>query len=309
MILNWQITILERVDTVKKKSNTKDRVNYFNNIYAYYLDLSKKILSVIYFIIIKLIKNNAKLYGAKRLAKDFKSSENMFILATGDSINNYCKKDFETIKKSDSIGINFFILHNFIPKLYLIEPHENECGYFSELDQKKFKEASIMYKGYASPRKLFKVILNIIKVPSSIKNFLVMKDAYQNENFNFIPPLLREKMLNVESSDYFYNRIASIIYVVYMSYKMGYKSVVLCGFDMSDKYFYCENNKNLKQANKYNLCNPENSHRLNKTDRKKEIIEILVFMNNRFKTERGGGVFMYSRDGILSEYLPLYNQY
>ena len=135
-----------------------------------------------------------------------------------------------------------------------------------------------------------------------------MKDAYQYKSIDSVTDSMSNKVLNLKYSDFFYNRIGSILYTVYMSYKMGYKSVILCGFDMSSKYFYCTNMKYSIHAVKYGLCEVNKVNKIHNDDKRKdEIIKTLIFMNNKFKVERGGGVFVYTKDGLLSEYLPVFS--
>ena len=282
----------------------------FYKVSVFLYDYLKKSLSIFLFGLIKFIKPTSKYVGARKLKKYFKRSEMMFVLATGKSINSYSFKDFKRIGKADSVGINFFILHDFIPTFYLIEPHPNNLNYFSILSQSKFSNASVLYKGYGSLTKLSNIVRNVNSVPGNLKNFMVAKDAYQKGVWSSVPIWLRDNILKHSHSDFLYNNTGSILYAVFMSYKMGYKSVILCGFDMSDQYFYCDANSKLNQiAKQCGLCLATSANTIhNDEDRVEIIISVLTDMNNKFKMERGGGVFMYSNDGVLSEHLPIFEE-
>ncbi len=278
----------------------------FNSFVLFLNDTYKKLLSVIIFFLIRSIVPSAEYAGAKTLKNRFKSSENMFALAPGSSIGNYSEEDFSLINRYNSIGVNFFILHEFKPTLYLIETHPNRLGYFEFFKNNFTGDTPILYKGYSSHKKIGMVLKNAQASPKNFTNFLVIKDGYQRKSWSSTPIWQKNKILNMSSSDYIYNPTASILYIVYMSYKLGYKKVILCGFDMGDKYFFCDPESiNYSFAYKQGLCNIANTIH-NDDSRKKLIIEELIYMDNKFKTERGGGVFVYTKDGILSKYLRLY---
>ena len=49
------------------------------------------------------------------------TSDTVFILATGSSINGYPDSHWKTIEAHDSIGLNFFLLHDHVPTYYVME--------------------------------------------------------------------------------------------------------------------------------------------------------------------------------------------
>ena len=125
-----------------------------------------------------------------------------------------------------------------------------------------------------------------------------------------MPGWKKNNVLDISSSDFLYNDTASILYVVFISYKMGYKNVIRCGFDMSDQYFYCNpNHESYEYAANHGHCTLDSVNTIHDNeDRKKNLINILIDMDNKFSKERGGGVFVYKSDGILSRHLRLYDK-
>jgi len=275
------------------------------NIY----DNLRKLFSIFYFVLIKITNSNAKFVGCDWLMKGYKNSDTLFGLASGSSINNYTDCDFIHIQSHDSIAVSFFLIHEFVPTFYLTETHPTEVGWFGLLRYKNkyISQVPVIYKGYNSPKNLTNIIKNSLAMPKTSKNFFIMKDSALRGEFDDIPNEFLYRALDGSKSDYFYNYIASIIYIVFMSYKMGYKNVVLCGFDMDDKYFYCTNEKYKSEANALKLCEEQAINKIAKDPwRKKNIIEVLIFMNEKFKLDRNGGVYVYSEKMSLSEYLPVY---
>lgn len=272
-------------------------------------DNLRKLLSISYFILIKIINRNAKYVGCDWLKNSYKSSDTLFGLASGSSINKYTDHDFTYIKSHDSIAVSFFLLHEFVPTFYLTETHSTDVGWFRLLcyKQKYISKVPVIYKGYNSPKNLTNIIKNSLAMPVTTKNYFIMKDSALRGEFKEIPEKSIRSALDINKSDYFYNYIASIIYIVFMAYKMGYKKVVLCGFDMDDKYFYCSNEKYKSEANALKLCEEWAINKIAKDPwRKKTIIDVLIFMNEKFKLDRDGGVYVYTKKMSLSKYLPVY---
>jgi hypothetical protein len=50
-----------------------------------------------------------------------KTSDTLFILATGPSINHYTEADWAEVGEADSVGINFWLMHRFVPTAYVTE--------------------------------------------------------------------------------------------------------------------------------------------------------------------------------------------
>lgn len=272
-------------------------------------DIAHKLLSIFYFLIIKMIRPSSVYAGSKKLADNHKKSNTLYVLAPGQSISDYSTEDFDMIASADSIGINFFIFHEFNPTFYLIETHSPDKGYFKVLGTRGDMTIPILYKGYGSPSKAMQIVRNVYDVPCEVENFFIIKDAYIKNDWAKLSDGMREKVLAGSKSDYLYNYIASILYVVFMAYKMGYQSVVLCGFDMTDKYFYCEDANLYAEADKYGLCSSSSSNKIHSdSGRKENIIDVLCDMNDRFEKDRGGGVFVFSASMSLSEFLPVFKK-
>lgn len=266
-----------------------------------------KVLSVIYFSIFKFIKPSSRFVGIKYLTKFCKNSDTLYVLAPGSSIRAYDDTDFNLISKKDSIGINFFMLHDYSPTFYLIEPHSNKKGYFKELSHKEKLSTKVIFKGYGSHKKIVQNIKNIVKVPRSVDNLFITKDSCIRGEWSKQKEKIRNLALDSNADDYIYNHIASIDYVTFLAYKMGYKNLVLCGFDMSDRYFYCDDPIKSLIANKYNLCSKESANKIQSDNSKKlSIMKVLSEMDDLFKNNRSGGIFIHRKSTKLSTYFPTF---
>lgn len=65
--------------------------------------------------------------------RDFKKSDKLFILGSGSSINDLDSAAWEHISLHDSVGFNFWMLHDFVPSFYFIEPPVGQDDAWHEL--------------------------------------------------------------------------------------------------------------------------------------------------------------------------------
>ena len=53
--------------------------------------------------------------------QEYKKSDTIFIMGSGSSINTISEDQWNIISKNDSLGLNFWIIHDFIPTFYCYE--------------------------------------------------------------------------------------------------------------------------------------------------------------------------------------------
>ena len=177
----------------------------------------RKILGIIYLSISKVLIPKTTFCGVKYFIKYLKSSDKLFILAPGSSINNITKNEFQEISNHDSIGLNYFIFHEFVPTNYLIETHDTARGYFDyvKCNNLKFTKIPILYKGYNSPLKIIEFIKNLYLLrKANLDRFHIMKDAYHSDNNTGYEETGVYANIRKIKDDYFYNDVASLLYVL-----------------------------------------------------------------------------------------------
>jgi hypothetical protein len=269
----------------------------------------RRALGVIFLLISKVLIRSTVFCGIRYFVERLKKTDKLFILATGSSINQISQIDFQRISDYDSLGLNYFVFHEFIPTTYLIETHDTSKGYFEYVasNSLKFDRASILYKGYNSPMKIVEFVKNIKFLrKANIGQFYLMKDAYCSDykvdsKVSGICSIIKKT-----KDDFFYNDIASLIYVINLGYLCGYKDIVLCGFDMSDDYFYCHK-KYEDTISKYSLCNDKSLVNLIASNSKtsgrilNRIQDLEVLFN-----EKQGGIYQFKCNGRLATDLKKY---
>lgn len=246
---------------------------------------------------------------------EYKSSDTLFILAAGQSINNLTNECFDEISNSDSIGINGFAYHTFVPRYFSfeLENQQNPDTLKMFLDtsnniiklKDKYKKTAIIFRQNTfSDTSLEKNFKEIISWGNSFWNVF---DAIPGNNL-----LEYKKYLNhyfelglLDKDDFFPNKSSSLSWVISFAYQLKYKNIVFCGVDLFGDYFYL-NEKPLSpeefliQKDKIHLTGDSN------INGKVTIQDIVTVWNNDYFHKYGAQMFVSSEFSMLSNQLPVY---
>lgn len=166
-----------------------------------------------------------------------KSSDTLFVFGTGSSLKKISKKNWDRIKKFDSIGINYTILLKKIHFTYQIN---------RELHTSNKKEI----------RKQVKIIKNnkflrntVFLFPSgftcSYTNWIFSLGNWNRRNLFYLfntNIIYKLPLGSLETG--LIHRMGTITDAISFGYFMGYKKIILAGVDLYDrKYFYTSGNK------------------------------------------------------------------
>ena len=233
--LNGSIFIMQKL-----RSNIRCLIekNFFHFYFLYhffkFLKLKNRICRYIR-------KNKLKHFSTLQIS-DYKNNDSLFILGSGASINEYTEKEWEIIRHKNSIGFNFWLIHDFIPTFYMFEPtryEENNEIYFEIFSHRAelYKDVPIIGKdletGYfdvnAIPKNLRKNIFIPYRAPIPGSNETYMAKALQL--------IVNYKLFSNCNTMLF--RRASLSYLISFGVLAGYKNIILCGVDLNNaRYFY-----------------------------------------------------------------------
>lgn len=247
-------------------------------------------------------KSNIDILDINELKK-IKKSDTLFILGSGDSINSITEEEWKIIKSKDSIGLNFWLYHKFIPNFYCYEEGDDD------------ERNNIFYKNLKLKEEEYKSVI-----------FLVKSIQWHGLDYSSIPKkLIKNHKISTEIEAFsssrkemikFYNKLkirhtktlvqarASISYLIYLGYLLGYKEIVLCGVDLNNTKYFFEDIK----YNKYII--PKNEMKdIHFTEMKRvdkltisEIIEVLA--KDIFKNEIK--IYIAKSVGVLSSKIEVY---
>jgi len=182
--------------------------------------------------------------------RSVKVSETLFVLGSAWSINDISDKKWDIIGRHDSIGINFWPAHSFVPRLF----HFEDIAYDSQ---------PVMYDAFRLLlERRSKAYANSLKIVTGVNSigprqmvFELPDDIKKNFYVGFSMPViarneeeLRAGVLYMDSIGAFSPRpkIAwlfkyggSVIAAMTLAVLMGYKRIILCGVDLNKQdYFY-----------------------------------------------------------------------
>ena len=194
----------------------------------------------------KFIKaNNLKKYSELNI-DEYKSSDTLFVMGSGASINEFGDNEWNLIRYNDSIGFNFWLIHEFIPTYYMFEPTkpgelERANVFFDLLDLRSFDYKNVPIIGkYSGDNRL-----DLSRIPECLKNNIYMSyiKIPGNEKNSFIKAINIMKSLKLYKTSLLFSMRASISDAIFFGLKMKYKKIVLCGVDLNNIAYFYEDSK------------------------------------------------------------------
>lgn len=198
----------------------------------------------------KMIKRNVGSFdylSAKELPN---KNGNFFILGSGASVNELTAEQFQEIKEGYSIGLNLWVLHDFVPdaysfefiggdaskKLHVIERKLSELGKVGHLPILLFKSSLLLDGGHSQ-----------IKIPknmeSKVRLYSTARLPFWNESgmSKVLSKVLSQTWLSRLPKGIIYEKKASIERLTYLAIMAGFKNIIYVGVDLnSTKYFWDE---------------------------------------------------------------------
>lgn len=205
------------------------------------------------------LKSLEALYCSKRLQlpifgdesfASYKTSDTLFILGSGSSINKIPEERWAKIKQSDSFGFNFWLFHEHVPTFYTMEAIGNK-----EVARKpvarRFLEMARSRRDYSDVPKLvsdvhldrltfvdawpthFKSKLSIVRTLPTV--------ARSPEELKYALHALAAVGLfrRDQQPKWLFKYRATLSMLISFGIRLDYKNIVLCGIDLrSPDYFY-----------------------------------------------------------------------
>ncbi len=174
----------------------------------------------------------------------FKQSDTLFILGSGESINDLDDQQFDVIQQCDSIGFNFWLLHEFVPTFYVAEflPKSTRSDLL-------WKNLAARTNDYHNVPIVFKYSAAFLEqrynIPKDLGNWYVLPHLSIPGNgagsfgrwlkFLDMSGILTGRIVG----DITLFRQASLSWILVFALRLQYKKIVFCGVDLnSPNYFY-----------------------------------------------------------------------
>ncbi|MBS1189831.1 MAG: hypothetical protein H6R10_1623 [Rhodocyclaceae bacterium] len=181
-----------------------------------------------------------------------RSSDTLFILGSGGSIATLTEDEWKAIRSADSVGFNFWPIHDHVPDLYVTEicdvPAGQEQNYQAYCDLMAARAADyantpILIKDGERVRREW-LEAYIRNLPESLRHNIALSWDWEfpdNDEPGMVATLrtwARYGLLDKSSAPLLRKR-ASVFYMVMLGLRAGYREIVLCGVDLDNNdYFY-----------------------------------------------------------------------
>lgn len=236
----------------------------------------------------------------------YKKSDTLFVLGSGASINQITEKQWGEIRSHDSIGFNFWLLHNFVPTYYVFElPRDNEARM---VFYKILRYKTLDYKNTPIIKKSSLERLDIKQLHHlTISNLYLSNDIEipGNKKLN----LVLEKYNRLVNLGYMLRKRASLSYMIFFGLKAGYKNIVLCGIDLNNTNYFYDDKKYLDKIN-INITLKRHKGNVHKTmdpSRSELTIGKVVLTMKEILFDRNDiNLFIGSKLSVLYPSLPYY---
>lgn len=249
----------------------------------------------------------------ENLDLSFKKSDTLFILGSGSSINEYSKSQWEEIAEGNSVGFNFWLLHDFIPSFYVYEENLDEKRnniFYEILESKKdlyakvpFIVKDIEYKG-----------LSVGKIPAELKEQIYLSidltvgaseeelDLFFMKGNQFIT------RKNKNGLNVILKKSGTLSYLIFLAQQMNYKKIVLCGIDLNNSnYFYDKPEYDERYPTPSNYANKEGVHPTNlNIEGNIPMEKIIAVIDEQILKPQGIELFVGSKKSALYPIVPYY---
>jgi hypothetical protein len=206
-------------------------------------------------------------YQFERWQKKTKRSDTIFILGSGSSVLNLSDKQWQVVKNCNSVGFNFWLIHDFVPDYYFAEiPRDADSAeiMLRNLEQRageyknvffafKYRQSFVQHQQYIS------------RLPIK-KSLIFCKDIIASNPHDLAASLddLRKYRI-IKFLDLYFTKTASVDLLILWAYKLGFRNIVLLGVDLGTDYFF-ELNRDYFESKDRQIPSAGQTGTIHKTD-------------------------------------------
>lgn len=248
-----------------------------------------------------------------------KKSDMIYILGSGSSISSLSERCWRKIMQHDSIGINFWCLHDFVPTYYFFEfprdPDRLEAMIAILGDRFVDYRYTYFVLNYRPTQTLDR---EITALPHYVTERLYLNVSYS------LPTAAKHlvalslyiwhaiECVKGKSFSRIIHHRATLSAAVMFAYLAGYKHIVLLGVDLNNsKYFYEDNQSYSKYSIKSGQIHPNNIHRtvdpaITRSYGYLPIDEYLAILDSVVLKPGGSRLYSGSKESRLYPIFPYY---
>lgn len=249
----------------------------------------------------------------------YKRSDTVFILGSGPSIQRIDAEQWEHVAQHDSIGFNYWMMHPFVPSMYVWQFDLSEAGMHRERfllqdHAEAYAKVPMLVRGSVFAQG---GVGEDHPSMSLLKQFQVyyLREFPWAKGCALAPELLYDFM---ESLGYLRHGViadfvpkwrSSLGMLISWSYQMGYSRIVLCGMDMNSSGHFWDADSFQEQRVRYRLPPPGacDLHEFTDPRISPNTVPRYVATLGQWMRQRAGVEMSVINDGtVLYPALPLY---
>ena len=271
-----------------------------------------------------LFKAHAKFKGFRLINKYVdtkKKSDTVFILGSGESINELQQQDWDYIKQHNIIGLNYSFVHPVIPDYHLMEmiPLKEMQEFFCKITSERYKDVDMFFQY----KHVLKSKFNLKKYSNPDRMYVHVPHLYPTIYSEVLERYFLE-LKNPRKLDFSHlvHHNSHIGCAVMFAQTLGYKKIVMLGIDLNGgDYFSDSINEskvfpknqdytkiNLLRTKHNNITNDFKDHKHPTVNKNLLDDRGCVPMDVYFKTYNktilkscGVGLFINSKNSLLSK--------
>lgn len=265
----------------------------------------------------------AKTSGARALDASFmpmKRSDTLFILGSGPSINELSARHFDVIAAADSIGFNYWLAHDFVPRFFMFQlpPKDPQPMLdLARLRREDYRDTPFLFRGS-------NLLSNVDKIEATAGETFSPEAMWLVNEF----PIHSQCEINVDELIAFVENLGLFSHgrlpeflvkwrgtlglLLSFGWNMGYRRIVLCGIDMTSaaggSHFYDAPGYDALRK-RVNLPHPtaSNIHTMMDESHGRNTVGVYVDHLSRFMRRKAGVELMIaSTSSALHPMLPLW---
>jgi len=176
----------------------------------------------------------------------------IFLLATGESINDITEKQWEHIKSNDSIGISWFMKKGFEPTYYYSHENDNQSQYLIDVMLEKKWKTKVFLGTMHQPNKKFirwqqrpKLVYEKYKNNFNItecrfSDWITCFDGKSWTTDEDKPPLSFEEVWAKNFNEPLFGFRGTMMCALNLCSVLGYDEIILCGVDLKNGLHFYE---------------------------------------------------------------------
>jgi len=285
-------------------------------------DLAKRLpypvfLSLFYgwyrFSVVRQMNSVRKQLGVKLLSEfdlaSIKKSDVLVIFGSGSSINQITAEQWRVLAQHDTLGLNFWLFHPFVPRIYAFEAISTEApemaGVFERIAQTRatdyapvLKIVSNLSPGFVCPQEWRSDLYTFYPVPAPARNERELAAGMRR---------LRSKGIFKRGArtDYLYKQASSLSWGIAFAVVLGYRKIILCGVDLRDSACFYQDRELYPEA-------PQIEFRQSSLPHPTEsplpwllpISQVIPQMRQELLTPNGMEIFVLNRSSALWPAVP-----